>query len=209
MIRESEVIRDLGVILSNDLSFERHILQTVEKMKSVSSWILRTFQSRECTLLLTLWKTLVIPIHDYCSQLWSPNMIKFKNMFEQLQYQFLKKIKNMRDKSYKDISKELKLYSLERRRDRYRIIYAWKIVEKLVPTTGIKENMSNRRGRLLLTQPFPAVQISGKISSFNKCIIRLWNALPMHIRNMNSVSVNKFKGTLDTFLQTIEDSPHL
>ena len=109
--------------MSNDCNFEDHILETIKKMKNISSWILRTFHSRDVDTLLTLWKTLVLPIHDYCSQLWSPGLIKYKMNFEVQQYNFLRNVKNMRGKLYKDILNEVKLFSLERRRDRYRIIY--------------------------------------------------------------------------------------
>ena len=35
-------------------------------------WVLRVFQSRKCSLLLTLLKSLVIPLLEYCCQVWNP-----------------------------------------------------------------------------------------------------------------------------------------
>ena len=47
----------------------------------------------------------------------------------------------------------LKLYSLQRRRDRYTIIYVWKILESIVPNLNIPitSYSSIRRGRLCAT----------------------------------------------------------
>ena len=56
----------------------------------------------------------------------------------------------MKDLSYPERLCALKLFSLQRRRDRYNIIYMWKIVEKVVPNlnTTITWKLSERRGRL-------------------------------------------------------------
>lgn len=200
-------MRDLGVIFSNDGTFDKHIELTLNKMKSMSSWILRTFQTRDSVTLLTLWKSLVMPLHDYCSQLWSPTLIKYKAQFEQLQYQFLRKISGMRGLSYSDILMKFKMYSLERRRDRYRVIYAWKQLESLVPNTGLQSNCTERRGRMLVVPPIPQRSI-GTVT-YNRYVIKLWNELPWSIRNCTGVSVNKFKSHLDKYLPTVEDFPHL
>ena len=39
-------------------------------------WVLRVFQSRERSLMLTLLKSLVIPLLEYCCQLWNPRSAK-------------------------------------------------------------------------------------------------------------------------------------
>ena len=62
-IIEKQHLRDLGVTMSNNAAFQDH-------MKL--GWMLRTFQTRDRTAMLTQWKALVIPILGYCSQLWSP-----------------------------------------------------------------------------------------------------------------------------------------
>ena len=70
-------------------------------MRNISGWILRTFENREKNTLLTAWKTLVLPIHDYCRQLWSPFSIKQKKLLEDIQHSFIRKIKNSKSKDYK------------------------------------------------------------------------------------------------------------
>ena len=60
--------KDLGVVMPSDCSFAMHIDAVVASTKSTISWILWTFQTREHLPMLTLWKTLVLPI-EYCSVL--------------------------------------------------------------------------------------------------------------------------------------------
>ena len=64
--------------MSNDCSFGVYTDKVTKSMRNISNWILRTFETRDKLTLLTAWKTLVLPIHDYCSQLWSPLLIKEK-----------------------------------------------------------------------------------------------------------------------------------
>ena len=35
-------------------------------------WVLTVLQSRKCSLMLTLLKSLVIPLLEYCCQFWNP-----------------------------------------------------------------------------------------------------------------------------------------
>ena len=114
-------------------------------------WILRTFISRERTVMLLLFKSLVLSRVDNGSQLWSPHQKQHNIcLIEKIQCFFTKHIDGMKDLSYPERLCALKLYSLQRRRDRYIIIHMWKIVEKLVPNlnTPITWKLSERRGRL-------------------------------------------------------------
>ena len=99
----------------------------------MAGWILRTFASRDKITMLTLFKSLVLSRLDYGSQLWSPYKAKDISLLESVQRAFTKHIQGMHTYSYADRLSMLKLYSLQRRRDRYTIIYVWKILESIVP----------------------------------------------------------------------------
>ena len=71
-ISKKNVVKDLGILMSSDGTCKDHIFNIANRAKTMYSWILRTFQSRSPCLMLTLWKTMVLPILDYCSQLWNP-----------------------------------------------------------------------------------------------------------------------------------------
>ena len=133
IINNKKTVKDLGVLMSDDCSFTEHINKVSAKTKDMSSWILRTFTTRDRYVMLTLWKSLVLPHFDYCSQLWSPSSINLIQSLESIQRSFLKKIEGLNSLNYWDQLKTLKLYSLQRRRDRYRIIYVWSILEGITP----------------------------------------------------------------------------
>ncbi len=71
--------------------------------------------------MITLWKSLVLPHLDYCSQLWSPNAIHQIEQIESVQKNFFNKIKGLSAIDYWEQLRVLKMYSLQRRRERYRI----------------------------------------------------------------------------------------
>ena len=115
-IEEQEQVCDLGVTMSSDATFTNHIMDRCELVKSKISWVLRTFQSRHCLPMLTLWKTLIRCHLEYCSQLWSPNTIGATQSLELLQRAFVSRIDGMHGLSYWEQLCKLKLFSLERSR---------------------------------------------------------------------------------------------
>ena len=216
IIEEKEHVRDLGVTLSNDATFTQHIKERCIMVKSKIAWVLRTFRSRERIPMLTLWKSLIMCHLDYCSQLWSPSRTGNIQSLELLQKSFLKKISGMSEYSYWQQLEKLHMYSLERRRERYQIIYTWRIIENQIPnfeSTPIKAYWNSRRGReckvpsiistassAIKTIRFASLPIKGP---------RLFNVLPPEIRNMCQCPTERFKSELDRYLATIPDEPLL
>ena len=100
-----------------------HSVSTSTRSANLCSWILRTFKSRSTDLMLTTWKSLVLPILDYCSQLWCPSKKGDIQLLEEVQKSFTRKMRIGDRKNYWNRLSSLHLYSLERRRERYRIIY--------------------------------------------------------------------------------------
>ena len=92
-IENKSLVKDLGVMMSSSGSFSEHINKTCKKAREMCSWILRTFISRSPQLMLTLWKSLVQPILDYCSQLWCPIQPGQVKQLEEVQKNFTRKIK--------------------------------------------------------------------------------------------------------------------
>ena len=160
--------------------------------------------------MLTLFKSLVLSRLDYGSQLWSPYKVKDINLLESVQRSFTRHIQGMSSHSYTDRLSLLKLYSLQRRRDRYSIIYIWKILENIVPNLNkpISCYNSNRRGRLCVSSHVGIGHLDTLVyHSFRFRGIRLFNAIPKHIRNISGCSVSSFKYQLDKLLTTIPDIP--
>ena len=215
LISVKDQTRDLGVTMSADATFKEHIHKMTQSANNMCSWILRTFQSRSPELMLTLWKSLVLPILDYCSQLWSPSKIGEIQQIENVQKSFTRKIFSSNRKDYWDRLKAFGLYSLQRRRERYRIIYVWKILEGLVPNLSagskIRGKATLRSGKLCHV-PSRNTTATSKLQTLRDttfCVNgpQLFNVLPSRIRNMTKVGLPKFKAELDKFLKTVADEP--
>ena len=150
IIDVKDSVKDLGFIMSNDGSFTEHVNHVVEKAKTQMSSILRNFKSRSLNHMLCLWKSIVIPRLEYCSQLWNPTKRGDIQKLEMLQKTFTRKINGLSNLTYWDRLKRCGIFSLQRRRERYQIIYVWKILEELVPSLeNVKRfsNFSDRGGR--------------------------------------------------------------
>ena len=218
-IIEVDHIKDLGVTMSRDGTFSRHIIMTTETAKQMCGWILRTFLTRETVPMLTLWKSLIRSKLEYCCQLWNPSRKGDIQMLEQVQRNFIRKITGMEQLSYWEQLHALSMYSLERRRERYLIIYTWRIMEGQVPNIsepnrgGINEKLHIRRGRVCIV-PTVNSQASGSVRSLYYTSLaihgpRLFNSIPATIRNMTDCSVDTFKRRLDKYLRMVPDEPHI
>ena len=208
IIPHSSNVQDLGITMSSDCTFNVHINSLSKRCKNLTGWILRTFISRDKLTMLTLFKALVLSRLDYGSQLWSPHKICQINQIEKIQRAFTKHITGMYDLPYTKRLKMLNLNSLHRRRERYCIIYLWKILEGLVPNFSdpIVCSFSDRRGRsCIVSHVNPGRQGTLAFNSFRWRSVRIFNRLPIHIRNISACSIDRFKSQLDRYLRTIPD----
>ncbi|XP_076069684.1 uncharacterized protein LOC143041557 [Oratosquilla oratoria] len=121
-------VKCLGIHSSDDATFQHLIMQSVKRARGMVSWVLRTFSSREVQVMLTLWKALIEPILDYCSQLWLPQKCRDIQKLEAVQRNYTRYIRGMKDLNYWNCLEALGLYSQQRRRERYRAVYTWKII---------------------------------------------------------------------------------
>ena len=210
LIDPIDQIKDLGIIMSSDCSFKQHITELCKRCSGLCGWILRTFSSRDPLPMMTLFKAIILSRLDYGSQLWSPSSVSQTNMVEKLQRAFTKHIAGMNHLSYQERLKALHLYSLQRRRERYIMIYMWKILEKKVPNlmSPIEFSISDRRGRCCKVSNVATGRLGSLAhGSFRWKGIRLFNSLPKSLRNLTSCSPSLFKKKLDLYLLNLIDNP--
>lgn len=213
-IKNMDAEKDLGVFMSADLSFTDHLNHIHKKCKQLSGWVLRTFKTRDKLPMLTLWKTLILPKLEYCSQLWIPTKIGDMQEIEGLQRTFTSRIKDTENLNYWERLTDLKLYSIERRFERYLIIYAWKAADNHVisPEKFETTELNSRTGRKFITNFPPNITKTSLTRLQNLPFNRaknLFNKLPKNIRNINNTSVDTFKNHLDNFLKHIPDEPNV
>ena len=154
-----------------------------------------------------------MPTLDYCCQLWSPASANLIQKIEMVQVSYLKKISGMGSLDYWEQLAALRVYSLERRRERYIAIYIWKVIEGIVPNFGVSVGCNKRTGRYCVV-PIVRSTVSHKIQSirFNSLVVngaQIFNSLPIHIRNKTECSVDSFKAALDKYLKLVPDEPRV
>ena len=97
-------LRDLGVLVSNDLSWSPHIIAIANKARQKAAWVLSVFQTRSPVIMLTLYKSMVRSLLEYCCPLWHPSKISDIQELESVQKAFTARISGMRDLHYWDLS---------------------------------------------------------------------------------------------------------
>ena len=217
LINTMPSVRDLGITVECNASFQTHINNVVSKGRRQAGWVLRVFETRDLKPLLVLYRALVLPHLEYCCQLWSPAPTALGKIrqLESIQRSFTSRIRGVETMNYWQRLKHLQLYSLERRRERYMIIYVFKIITGIVPNIEndkfqVKLTQNARLGRKCIIPSIntvsPASVASMVESSFPVQGPRLFNALPPDLRNFNGSTLS-FKAKVDKFLLNVPDQP--
>ena len=160
--------------------------------------------------MLTLFKSMVRSILEYCCAVWDPHRIGDIQTLESVQRHFTRRIAGCSNLDYWDRLKKLKLLSLQRRRERYRIIHVWKILNNAAPNDiGMEFYQQSRNGTKARVPNFNAKAQASYSTlydhSFGVKAARLWNLLPRHVNNQETLT--GFKEALGAFLSDFPDTP--
>ena len=199
----------------------------------MAGWSLRVFKSRSRDLMIPLLKQLIIPRVEYCAILWDPHSQILINRLESVQKNFTSKINFEGDTrpNYWERLSELKIYSLQRRRERYCILYTWKVLHGLYPNPGIELNnifplihearpnsgidittINDRSAEITVGHHLPEGSRLERYSILKRCC-SLYNSIPSNLRTLQNQnpdqgpSLSHFKQSLDAWLQHIPDQP--
>ena len=160
---------------------------------------------------MTIWKSIIQSKMDYCSQLWSPNDQGSISRLESVTRSFTSRIAGLEGKDYWERLQELHLYSQERRRERYQIIFLWKVTRGLVQGYPAEFSYSDRRGRLAVVSPYksraPAQVRRAREASLSVKGAKLFNSIPRALSDLNTGTVESFKSGLDAWLSTLPNEP--
>ena len=160
--------------------------------------------------MLTLYKSLVRSLLEYCCPLWNPHRICDIQELESVQRTFTSRIYDIRQLHYWDRLKQLSLMSLQRRRERYIILHMWKLLHD--HTSNDIEVQFVYRLRFGNQAKIPSVNKDSTAAhhsmydnSFSVMGPKLWNSIPYHMNTITDFA--NFKNQLTRFMLSVPDKP--
>ena len=197
-ISSSNTEKDLGVTFDNQLKFTPHVDRVAATSNRKMGIIKRTFSSLDPSSLVQLYKAIVRPSLEYCSQVWHPRLKKDHQKLEKVQRRATKCLTGLKDCSYSERLAKLKLPSLSYRRHRADLIQTFKIVkglEDIQPSTFFKfsSHGKTRGHKYKITKQ--RAKANRRLNSFSQRMITEWTNLPDYV--VSSSSLNSFKANLE------------
>jgi len=196
-ISSNNLIKDLGVIFQDDLSFKEHINKIVASANSKLGIIRNTFHEITKDNFIVLYKSFVRPILEYCCTTWAPHFVMFHNDIEKVQRRATKLVKGIAHLPYSDRLKKLNLTTLYYRRQRADMLQVYRIInniDRIDKDTIFEFNKRPSRGNSLKIVK-PRALTSFKQYNFSHRIINNWNELPNKV--VLADSLNSFKNELE------------
>ena len=190
--------RDLGVHVDSQLKFQKEIQNRIKKGNTIVGLIRRTFTYLDENMMKRLFTSLVRPVLEYANTVWSPYLAKDIRDIESIQRRATKMIPTLKNMSYEDRLKKLKLPTLTYRRHRGDQIETYKILHQKLdinPNVFFNRNTTSRtRGHSLKIEK-PRVKTTLRARTFSNRVINDWNSLPEEVAD--APSINSFKNRLD------------
>ncbi|CAM1295272.1 Uncharacterised protein r2_g444 [Pycnogonum litorale] len=197
-LAESEVERDLGVLIDKGLTFKRHINQASAKANRVLGIIRRSFDFLTPAVFIQLYKSIVRPILEYGHTAWQPRHKSLCCEVEDVQRRATKFISSLKDKPYPERLTALNLPSLEHRRLRGDMIDMYKYTHGMYLTSRPRFNYfqgpRDTRGHSLKLEK-SRCRLDTRRNFFVQRGTTTWNSLPDSV--VTAPSVNAFKNRLD------------
>jgi hypothetical protein len=213
--------------MSSKLDFKVHIEKLIAKGNRMSGFVQRTFKARNKEFMRTMLKSLIVPQLEYGSVVWTPMNQSQVEDIESVQRRFTARISCYNQPggrgafrcshTYAERIKDMKMYSLQRRRERYLILHLYKIAVNYLPKCGLVHRQT-RTGtffepKFISDNNVPMwIRRAKEVSFFNQAP-RLFNWLPKELKqiptldNPTKKDINTYKAKLDKFLSTIIDDP--
>ena len=201
LLEQTDSFKDLGVTISNTLSWGSQVSSLVSKCNQTMGLIKRAVGFRAPpSLTCNLYQSLVRSKIEYASSVWSPYQHNQIKLVESIQRSASRYVLHYPELSYPQRCTALNLLPLCFRREISDLVFLFKYLAgpgpykyvSFIPTnTGLR---SASQGRLLMQRVSNTVTF--KHSFFNR-IVLLWNSLPRDIRDCTDV--NEFKYAVNQF----------
>lgn len=192
-------IKYLGLTITSDLLWSRHIQQISNKARKLVGMLFRQFYNyTDKQTIKTLYLSIVRPHLEYACQVWDPHLEKDKNTLEKVQKFACKVCSKSWDTDYEDLLEELHLPTLETRRSHLKLGTFYNFVHgHSVPPFAINYRPSidySIRSHHNMTILQPYAHTNQYLHSFLPSTVSLWNKLPQE--TVNATSINSFKNSI-------------
>lgn len=189
--------KDIGVTFDENMKFDIHVSNIVNKANQRVGLIRRSFEYMDKEMFLTLYKSLIRPNLEYATVIWSPWLKKDIVAIEQVQRRATRLVSTIQHLSYEQRLLELGLPTLIYRRERTDMIQLFKILNKCdevyLKSLNYSHNISTRgHDKKLEKRHF---NYKSTMNSFVARSVNSWNSLPQEC--VNSGTVNAFKNILN------------
>ena len=185
--------RDLGVVFDNRLSFQSHIDYITTKARRLVGLMLHSFSSRSASVILPVYKTMIRPILEYASSVWSPYLLKQIKQLKSIQRYVTKRVHGCFSFTYSQRLSALQLSSLLDRRAYFDLLEVYKIINGF-SEASVQVNFanSNTRGHSFRLYQCKFKLDIRKFALFVR-VSNSWNKLPAEIAETKQLTLFKLR----------------
>lgn len=187
-ITEVESIRDLGIMVTSDLKWNKQVDSVVAKANRMTRLIRKAVVSREKDVIMPLYKALVRPVMEYAVAVWSPQYIGCKKKMEGVQRRCLKII------CLNGEQDEIANSTLEERRETIDLVNTFKILNGTMGLDG-KEFFQMSNSNMLRGNSMKIYKQNNRTNIrahfLSARVIDLWNKLSSTVVESSSIDIFK------------------
>lgn len=204
---ETSCERDLGIIVSDDLEYEKQVEYSVAKANKMLGIVRRTFVNYDSRIAKLTYTTFIRPHLEYAVSTWNPKKQREISLIERVQHRATK-ASDISELNYESRLNILGLTNLKERRRRGDLIQCYKIINGIdkVKLIGdcFRDNNNSRELRSTVDRTSIIRENKGpskaRFNFFTNRVATAWNQLPNNV--VNGPSVNSFKSRLDHHMKS-------
>ena len=200
-LKSSDCEKDIGIHVDEHISFDTHINYIANEANRVLAITRKSFEFMDIQTFKYLYKGLVRPQLEYATSVWHPHLIRQMETIEDVQIRATKMVPGLSNLTYPERLKKLDIPTLRYRRIRGDMIQMYKLICK--PKVGAYDcslpSLFEKFPRDLRGHDKKLVydlhELDIRKYSFKIRNIELWNSLPQHV--IDSESIIHFEKNLD------------